>query len=70
MPHPAAGQLGKVSLVSDDAVAMSGPEDRGFSVLMSAGPGGWGLQMGEGAVRGLGCQVGPGCLPSPPAWPC
>lgn len=32
-------QLGKVSLVSDDAVAMSGPEDRGSSVLGKCKPG-------------------------------
>ncbi|XP_045338023.1 uncharacterized protein LOC123599783 [Leopardus geoffroyi] len=33
VPLEAGGQLGKASLISEDAAALSGPEDRGSSVL-------------------------------------
>ncbi|XP_040315114.1 uncharacterized protein LOC121019594 isoform X2 [Herpailurus yagouaroundi] len=38
VPLEAGGQLGKASLISEDAAAVSGPEDRGSSVLVKAAP--------------------------------
>lgn len=58
MPHPAGRQLGKVSLVSDDAVAMSGPEDRGSSVLAEGRPR-W-VESTDGCVWGYRARVAEG----------
>lgn len=58
MPHPAGRQLGKVSLVLDDAVAMSGPEDRGSSVLAEGRPR-W-VESIDGCVWGYRTRVAEG----------
>ena len=69
MPGPARGQLGKVSLTLGDAAAVSGPEDRGSSVLgdWRPRPGGvhrWTKRWRGGRRQGLAASLAHGSGPA------